>query len=347
MKQLCYLCPAGKEQRFDALFSDLDLVTTCYDTGQIQSLVAFMMRERTIYQQNYILCDLTGSSYSQEHILNAVQLLRRFSVAELVFIAPPCGETSALFGHLAAQFRVSGLIDETGPERAVQEEVSACLRGEEGGYQRRIAAVQGAMASAAKRQVRVLEIPAGLVLTVAVAGTLPRSGVTTQVFALYHYLKGVGFSPCILDESGALVALFSPFYEAERVDANTTQLRGIPFCRAMSEAFDLYLSDLGTLSEGTLGAFAAADLSVLVGGAKPWELPALARAVALIDKKALRQTATLLSFVADEDLELVRDVLPTHRASVPYHPCPWECGSTAAYAQAILPCLKQLCAGVS
>ncbi|MEM5780515.1 MAG: hypothetical protein AAGU02_05150, partial [Lawsonibacter sp.] len=79
-------------------------------------------------------------------------------------------------------------------------------------------------------------------------------------------------------------------------------------------------------------------------GAKPWELPHLANALKLIGTQP-RQLATLVSFATQRDLEDIGRYLGDHAATVPYHPDIWEAGSTAAYRDAILPCLKKICEG--
>ncbi|MEG2455928.1 MAG: hypothetical protein RSC08_06710, partial [Oscillospiraceae bacterium] len=109
MKQLCYLASPGQEGRFDRLFEELDILVSTYPTAQLKSLTAFVTREKLLNQQDFLLLDLTGAEYSPEHILSAVQLLRRFSVARLIFIAPEGEATDLLFGRLAA-FRVTDLI---------------------------------------------------------------------------------------------------------------------------------------------------------------------------------------------------------------------------------------------
>lgn len=343
MKQLYYLAQQKYESRFDALFQELDVVMTFYDLDHIKSLTAFVSREKALPMQDVILLDLEDTEFTQEHILSAVQQMRRITPAQIMVLSPANENTDLLFGKLAG-FRVSDLVP-VGPHADPVAAVRACLMGE-CGYQVRMSAIQQALSTTAAGQVRPLTIPPGLVLDVAVAGTLPRIGVTTQVFALWHYFKSLGFRPAILDESGQLVQFLWPLYQDEGSrEGDVATIRGIPFCSARSEHFDAYLLDLSLLAEASLPQFYAADLSVLVTGTKPWELPALAQALSLIKENPPHNFVTLASFATQKDLELLQRFLGEYWAAVSYHPDLWDAGSTAAYRSAVLPLLKDLCGG--
>lgn len=343
MKQIYYLTVPERFGRFDALFNELDFVVYPQDIRKVKSLVAFVNREKTLHQMDYILIDLTECEYSQEHILSAVQLLRRFSVADLIFLSPAGEETDLLFGRLAA-FRLSGLVSvdsETDP----QAELRACLGDEGGNFTRRAAALQTGMAAEAVRKATPLRIPPGLVISVAVAGAQSRVGVTTQCFALYHYLKALGFHPAILDEERRSLDILAALYEGKvEQRQGCAVVKGIPFCTEKVEGLNAYILDLGVLRPETAAQFSGQDLSVLVSGAKPWELPHLAEALNMIGKQP-RRLATLISFATQKDMENIGKYLGAHAANVPYHPDIWEPGSTAAYRDAILPCLKAVCEG--
>jgi hypothetical protein len=343
LKQIYYLTVPERFSRFDALFNELDFVVYPQDIRKVKSLVAFVNREKTLHQMDYILIDLIECDYSQEHILSAVQLLRRFSVADLIFLSPAGEETDLLFGRLAG-FRLSGLIavdSDTDP----QAELRACLNDEGGNFTRRASALQAGMAAEAVRKAVPLRIPTGLVISVAVAGAQSRVGVTTQCFALYHYLKTLGFRPAILDGERRDLDILAAIYEKEMEQRQGyVVINGIPFCTEMVEGLDAYLLDLGVLRPETAAQFSGQDLSVLVSGAKPWELPHLADALKLVGKQP-RQLVTLISFATQKDMERIGKYLGEHAANVPYHPDIWEAGSTAAYRDAILPCLKAICGG--
>ena len=89
MIQLYYLAMPERENRFRALFDQLDVVDTFFPIVSVPSLTAFVSRDKAINQQDFILCDLGAATWSNEHILSAVQQLRRFSVVKMVFLAPP------------------------------------------------------------------------------------------------------------------------------------------------------------------------------------------------------------------------------------------------------------------
>lgn len=338
MIQLYYIATPERENRFRSIFDQLDVVDTFFPVVSIPSLTAFVSRDKAINQQDFILCDLGSATWSNEHILSAVQQLRRFSVVKMVFLAPPSDHTTTLFKFLA-DLRVDGLItDNEDPSSTL----SAILQGDSG-YMRRLAAIQEAVVMAADREVTPLHIPPGLVLDVAVAGSMPRVGTTTQAFALYHFLSRVGFHPAILDQGqSALRAVLELYWQQTVTRKDHVEVKGICIVTDRSPAFNAYISDYGVLSAEWVKPFCGADLSVLVGGVKPWELSALATNHAAVKQEGPRELVTLLSFAGPEDTETVRQYL-SPCAAVSYHPDIWMPGSDTVYRETVLPCLKKVC----
>lgn len=329
MIQVYYLSTQERKERFRTVFDRLEVIDTFFPIGVIPSLTAFIARDKAISQQNYIICDLDTDPWSDEHILSAVQMLRRFSVTQFIFLAPEQERTSILFKRLS-DMRVDGLIVD---KEDISTDLTAILQGD-GGYLRRLDAIRQGVASNALEQAPPLRIPVGLVLDIAVGGAMPRVGVTTQVIALYHYLRSVGFRPALLDQGQDAWRLIRELCPKQSAD--------LTFVAERTPDFDCYLIDYGVMKTETAQAFCNADLSVLVGGGKPWELTALANAFRMVTDIRPRELVTLLSFVTDEETDTVRQFIP-NCASVPYHPDIWTAGTDTTYCEMVLPALKRIC----
>lgn len=342
MLQVYYISTLDREHRFDTVFQQLDVVPTFFSLEVIPSLVTLVSREKTIGQQDFMVCDLSAATWSNEHILSAVQLLRRFSVVKTIFLAPPGESTTELFKHLA-DLRVDGLILDQGDPSG---QLAAALQGDSG-YMRRLRAIQRAVTEAAEKEVSPLRILPGLVLEVAVCGAMPRVGVTTQVFGLYHYLTGLGFRPAVLDNGQPAIKTLMELYRNKAVEREySVEINGVNFAKGQTEGFNCYLRDCGVLVPELVSTVCGADLTVYVGGVKPWELPALAAGYLMLTEEGHpNELATLASFAAAEDLETVKQYVE-NCAAVPYHPDIWVPGSDMAYRAAILPTLKRLCGDV-
>lgn len=338
MLQVYYIAAPEREHRFDTLFSQLDVVTTFIPVVKVPALTAFISRDKMVYQQDFILCDLADTLWSDEHILSAVQILRRFSVTRPVFLAPPGERISALYKALAER-RVDGLItDNEDPS----EILSAVLRGDKG-YVRRLSAVQQAVLEKANQQVSPLRIPPGLTLDVAVCGSQPRIGATTQAIALYHYLGGLGFRSVLLYQGQPSFSKLLDLYRDRVVEFDDhIEINGISITEEKSSTFNAYVLDCGVLTPEWIPPFCGADLSILVGGVKPWELPLLATAQSAAQNGHPNHMVTLLSFAAPDDIEEVREYLGDCGA-VAYHPAIWAPGSDSVYRSTLLPKLRQIC----
>lgn len=340
MIQVYYIAPPEREHRFDLVFDQLDVVATFFPVVSIPSLTAFITRDKAINQQDFILCDLADSSWSDEHILSAVQSLRRFTVVQPVFLAPP-GEHTKTFFKILAEHRIDGLITDSGDPSGL---LDAILRGD-GRYMRRLAAIQSSVVEAANQQVASLRIPPGLELNIAVCGSQPRIGTTTQAIALYHYLGALGFRPALLHQGqAAFTALLDLYRDRTVTMEDHVEVNGIRIATERSPSFDAYILDYGVLTREWVAPFCAADLSILVGGVKPWELPLLAEAQTSAMRGNPQHMVTLLSFAAPDDVGEVKEYLGDCGA-VAYHPDIWAPGSDSVFRSVVLPALKQLCGG--
>lgn len=338
MLQVYYIAAPEREHRFDELFTQLDVVATFSPVVNIPSLTAFVAMDKAVNQQNFIVCDLADAPWSDEHLLSAIQMLRRFTVVKPVFLSPPGDRTSNLYKILAEQ-RIDGLIVDEGEPTELMEDV---LRGD-GGYVRRLAAIQHGIADAANREVSPLRIPPGLVIDVAVCGAQSRVGTTTQAIALYHYLRSLGFRPVLLHQGqAALSAMLELYRDRVMTMAGYVEINGVRIATERSSNFDAYILDYGVLTPEWAGPFCTSDLSVLVGGVKPWELPHLATAQSIAQEGNPNHLVTLLSFAAPEDVDTVREYLGDCGA-VAYHPDIWTPGSDSVYRMVILPALRQIC----
>jgi len=340
------LSAEDKKGRFDALAGELDIAVSHYDMEQVKSLVAFVMREKTIREQSFLVVDLTdgdgGLRFSGEHILSAVQSLRCFSAARPVFIAPASEETKALFGRLLGD-RVTNLI-ETTDKTDIVGEMRRCLSEEGMTLVGRAETIQNGAAAAAKAVVQPIKIPEGRSVSVCVCGCMPRIGATTQTIAVWRYLKSLGFSPAVLTGDEGFLKLLAAFYRDElQTFDGYLAVKGIPFCGGViAGQFNAYVNDAGVLSEKNHPLFSGADISVLVGGSKPWEMAAFSDCIKLA--RGTRRFSGLLSFTKHEDAEELSRLLLKKVLPAPYRPDFWEDGGgSAVYREALLSYLTEVC----
>lgn len=346
MKSIYYLAREANLGRFDALFSELDLLETQWAIEKIPSLVAFITKDKTVSQQDFILIDVSHHDWSLSHILSAVQQLHRFSSAQLIFLSIPSEETTELFAALACVHHVEYFVTET-EQTDTEVELRSCLL-EEPRPLRRMKAVQDQLVQEATQTASPLHIPEGLVIQVSVAGSMSRCGTTTQVFAVYHYLKLLGFSPAVWDKTEKTLPMLQDFYPDDTVETeHAVEIRGIPFCQQVSNQFNAYVLDCGVLTAKNAASFSLADLSVLTGGTKTWELPAFAQAFHLLEEHPCEQFVTIASFSTQKDIEQLGEYLGKHSGCAPYHPNLWEASSPRAYETLLLPRLKEICGEVS
>ena len=343
MRSLYFLAQSKNLERFTALFDRENILATSFNTADIASLTAFIMRDKAIAQQDFVVLDVGKVDvWSDTHILSAVQHLRRFSSAKLIFMGEPCEAVTELFGVLAGVHHVEHLITlrpETDAEAALQD----CFS-QKNQFHDKLQAIQEMMTQQAIKVARPLNIPHGFTLQVAVAGTMPRSGTTMSAFSVYHYLHSLGFRPALIDKSGATLPLLMQYEEYERGEEDVVTIHGVHFTTQKSAQFDAYITDYGTLTAQTAPLFCNADLNMLIGCTKPWELPAFAEALRNLSPYSCRNLITLANHASPQELATLSKYFGANCNVAPYSPDLWEASATAAgYDDFLLPSLKQLC----
>lgn len=344
MKQAYLIAQEKNLDRFQEVFESEDIFITTYNAEKIPSLTAFLTRDRAVVQQDFIVIDVGDvSMWSVSHILSAVQHLHRFSNAVVIFIGEPSEDLTELYGTLASVHRISHLItDKRGVD--VPEELRRCLIRDADPIVNKTEFITQMLVQQSKQTAKPLNIPPNLVLNVAVSGSMPRCGATTQTFAVYHYLKSLGFKPAILDEHAKLISVMKQ-YENTNIEDNVVSVRGVKFCTETgAEDFNAYVSDLGELSQKNVARFCDADISILVGCTKPWEVKYLAEAIKKLMGRPHKNSITLASFSSKEDLDKLGANLGDRYAIAPYVDSIWRAPEdVSAYTATLLRVLKELC----
>ena len=342
MKQICYLHSEANATTFQTLFEELDIMPLEYAIATIPSLTAFAQREKTLSTQDYICIDLTSTQYSNSHVLSAVQYIRRYSQAELIFLAEKGEETTQLYGSLAEQFHVKHLI-KNGGQAEVIEKMRACLQGDNsplGFVEDIVAKAVGDM----KKAVKLLEIPEGLVISVGCAGSQARCGTTTQVIMAVHALNAMGFRVAVMDRNKQFVDKlwrFCPAEERETQDG-VSKMYGVYFVESETPEFNAYVHDCGIVSETDPKDFVTHDLNILVCCTKPWELPFTLPAIRLAHQWKPQNMMIVTSFSTKEESEEVQAIVgQVFRAN--YRPDIWSKEIDATYKQTLLPILRRIC----
>ena len=342
MKFVCYVSSMERKDRFRQVFEELNLAVVHYDSTEVKSLVAFVQRGKTLHQQDCLMIDMDDVSWSAEHVVSAVQLLRRISPAELILLSS--GGREELFGQLASMFHLTrGLVTGPHPEEELRRLLSPEAEDDDV-LDRHSDLIRRALVTAAVQDLHPLSLEEGRTITLAVVGAMPRCGVTTQCFALYHALQSLGLKPAILDTEGVRTTELLGLYpeEAATVDGYHV-IRGVSFTPARCPAFNVYVEDLGVLKPELTEPVAAADLVILVGGTKPWELPRLADSFARLYHMTARERAVILTLSSQEEQESVGKYLGDHWGCAPVRCDIWDAGDQEFYRSLLRPLLVPLC----
>lgn len=341
---LSYLSTEEKRSVFDSLTESLGIYTDWYDINKLAKLTTFVLRTRTLYDANFVLVDLTDTDFEHEDVLSAATQLRKLSAARLIFIGTDNESTDILFGSLAAA-GIRNLIKQK-PGQDVCANLKICLTGDGMNFIQSIAQRVDGMVAAARENVRPqLQIPPGFSLKLGVCGTMNRAGTTTQCFALYHYLKYAGFIPCIVDRSQQLIQLLMALYGQEMQNMGAYfEIDGVRLAHDQLidvDGINAFIFDTGVFSPDAQLQLEDCHLSVVMGGAKPWELSALAN---VITKWETSPPLYFLVSTTPQERSNLEDIFPDcFFFCPPYHPDIWRADNLDFYTKVLLERLKEVC----
>ncbi len=178
-----------------------------------------------------------------------------------------------------------------------------------------------------------IRIPDGRILMLAVTGSQPRIGCTTQAIGLWHYCKALGLTPAVVS-SPERIAQIAGAMRHEEISGGC-RIDGIPFVAGTDLAYDCYILDLGVCSVPD-----GIDCLILTAGSKPWELPYTVEAL-----RVPWDMAVLLSFTSEKDAALLRPLFGARRVlPAPWIPDPWMPDGTALriYDTLLRPLLQRI-----
>lgn len=333
-------------QESESLFSDF-----CEDLGQyldfeclddFHPLKTVLARYRALPNYQFLFLQYDDRIPEQE-LLEAAAYLRAFHRCRVIVFAPKSPHTSQVFGKLIdLDIRELVQVDEdTDLFRSLED----CMSDDGMDFSSVVELQAMADVETARTYVRPeLEIPKGFVLSVGIAGTQARVGVTTQAFSFYHALKHLGFQPCIIYTDQEFIGQLLSLYEDEAVaEGSVVSIQGMDFAAGIQigTGHNAYLYDCGVLNRDNAKAFSACNLRFLCAGTKAWELPYLVQALAAFPNTAGH---LLFSFSSDreekEALELLDGILPASFA--PYAPDIWHHGERLWHEELLVPMAKEL-----
>lgn len=312
------------------------------DLTEYTDLKTAVAKNRAIANYDFVLFYFTvGSSLHRSELLETVTHIRRFYHARIIVFAPNNPETVQLFGELIDMGlrELVVIMDDTD----IASELEECLS-MDGKSFAEITQIQfAARTEKARSYIRPeFVIPDDLRLTIGVAGSQPRTGVTTQAFSMYHALAFLGFSPCIVDVNQSFIESLLMLYEdeAERKGSVIT-IQGMDFSPdiQVGTGHNIFIYDLGELDDNNAGIFRVCDLRILCAGTKPWELPVFAAKENVYGQDI---DMMLFSFASEREQNIIDELgLAYTVAYVPWNPDIWEHTNKEWHEQLLIPFLKE------
>lgn len=322
MTQIFYLRASWCAEEFEEIFKKNQIEPATEDMERVKSLVQWSRREKLLDDQQIssILIDLEGADFGNSHILSAVQQLRAYSVATIIFLGQEKTEASEkLRVALENQLGVENFYYKTDPE--LHQKLTKALTGPITLLEKTVDIISEAMQETAAEQ-KLLQIGQRKPLLIALAGSQAHIGATTQTFFLCRLL-GSSAKTAILDANRQLSTLLKGYFTPEMQREGITKIRGVTFCEEISEEQNVFLRDVGVLSTQNADEFVQADVAVLVVGTKPWELEHTVTALKIARQAAVKSLIVVASFTAPETAEGVRPVLGK-LYPMEYYPDPWS-----------------------
>lgn len=277
-----------------------------FDAGSTPSLTAMLVAHTDII--SVVMCAEELGRWSDGHILAAAKALQ--SKGRFLIL----GESAE-----AERLKCSPLVICVS---SIEDALKLLLRPKGGAAALAAKVTMGETTSAPVAELefdaRRLKGSESRIYSVAVHGSQPRIGCTTQALGLWHYFKAVGLSSAIVATESQIHLLEETVANAKREGARV-MIDGIPFIPRQEMMYNVYIYDSPNASYKSL----IPDAVLLVAGCKPWELYNTIEAMNHVPQD---RTAILLSFATEETTQGLRKEIREKGIEVdiaPYMPDPW------------------------
>ena len=309
--------------------------------SEYESIKTAVTKNRTVANYDHILFYCEESTGFASELPDVIGYLKRYYHARIIVFAPDNPNTIILFGKLAelGLRELAAVSDETDITRELKE----CLSPDGKGYAQASEFRYSAQVEQARAYIRpAFVIPQDLRLCIGVAGTQPRTGVTTQVFSLYHALAFLGFSPCVIDVNQSFIESLMMLYgDAAERNGSVIRIEGMDFSHDLQvgTGHNVFLYDFGELCGENIEMFRGCDLRMLCAGTKPWEMLAFA---AKDSAYGCVVDMILFSFASQREREMIGDLqLSAATAYTPWNPDIWEHTNKDWHEMLLIPFLKE------
>lgn len=166
-------------------------------------------------------------------------------------------------------------------------------------------------------------------VTIAIAGSQPRIGVTHLAFRICNYFIEKG-QPCLYQEknnSGCVWSMRS-CYEEVVIHDGCYVIEGIPMmanvqcCMPSLEGYQVIIQDFGYLTTDNLAEYLSAEVRLLVLGAKDWELDHTEKAVQMTTE--YKDVFYLFNYLSGRQFQnMIKSINKNVCHRIPYEPDPF------------------------
>lgn len=191
----------------------------------------------------------------------------------------------------------------------------------------------------------------GRSIRVAVAGALPRIGVTHMSFRLCSYLTGAAIKIIYRERNDSrCIWSVKSRYDCITGRQDVFKMQGIPMLRndqisnTDTSEYQVVIDDFGCLSDADIAEFINADIKILLLGAKDWELTASEQ---VLDKVAeYKDVVYLFNYLDGRQFQLAIKHMDSRACfRIPYEPDPFapfkDDGDIELYGELAAMCLEK------
>jgi hypothetical protein len=184
-------------------------------------------------------------------------------------------------------------------------------------------------------------------ITVAVCAAEPHTGATHHALLTAKFLCGVGFKACYLEanERRNILCLARAYAVNANERKRLLQFEGVDMYfdfklpDVIGAGYDFCVFDFGRFGEFEMSSFLTKDIKLVIGGAKPWEMPATGAAVKATE--GCRDVRFIMNHAPPGDRRAIRELMSGRTVHFSeYAPYPFAFGANLdAYKDIFKDCL--------
>jgi len=245
----------------------------------IKNLIINDIKNLDVY--SHIAIDLSAIKDSDEEMIEAIKAFKMMYSSSLIFYAEDENKRNSLLNRIINEAECYNIVTSNDIKK-IQKEIELCV-------EQRMSKEEALKNINKDIEINIPQYTFEENIKIIVAGAMPRIGTTTTAMNMACYLAGIGakVSYTEANSNAHLLQIHSAFFPNIPIKDECFFQNKVNYFfdgNIPMEGYNFNIIDLGPLSKNNVKILNMADVKILCGGNKPWEVKTLNNSLGVIEE---------------------------------------------------------------